>query len=292
VTWSTRRLAAALFLLAVVIGTVSNPRGGRVPPRVGDYWLLAGDFHVHAFPGDGSLVPWLLRDAAAHAGLDVIAVTNHNQVFTARFGQWLARFSAGPLVIAGQEITNPDYHLAAIGLDRSVNADQPAAAAIAEVHAQGGVVIAAHPTRDYQGFDDAAVASLDGTELAHPAMDASDNERQDFAAFFARARRLNPQVSPIGSSDFHVTPAIGQCRTYLLAREHSAAGVLEAIRSGRTVAVDANRRLYGDPKLIELIERSAPMERVETPDTWRRLAVALAWIALSVMLVIGKAQSR
>ena len=46
-----------------------------------------------------------------------------------------------------QEITNPDYHLIALGLERTITADQPATSAAADVHAQGGVAIAAHPSR-------------------------------------------------------------------------------------------------------------------------------------------------
>ena len=82
------RSLAALSALCVIAGVVAGTRAtvtpARVTPRVGDYWILAGDFHVHAFLGDGSLAPWTLRDEAAREGLDVFAVTNHNQAFTAR----------------------------------------------------------------------------------------------------------------------------------------------------------------------------------------------------------------
>jgi hypothetical protein len=101
-----------------------------------------------------------------------------------------------------QEITNPRYHMIAVGIERTVNADQPAAGAIADVHSQGGVTIAAHPLPSFHGYDeDATVAALDGTEAAHPVDRPEDREL--FAAFYDRARRLKPTIAPIGSSDFH-----------------------------------------------------------------------------------------
>jgi hypothetical protein len=101
-----------------------------LPPRAGGYWILAGDFHVHAFPGDGSLAPWAVRAEAACAGLDVIALTNPNQMLAARLDRWLAGSSNDPIVLGGQEITHPRYHIAAIGLEHAVDADQPAASAL------------------------------------------------------------------------------------------------------------------------------------------------------------------
>jgi hypothetical protein len=264
----------------MVLGTLSDQRPNRLPPRAGGYWILAGDFHVHAFPGDGSLAPWAVRAEAAHAGLEVIALTNHNQMLAARLARWMAASSNDPIVLGGQEITHPRYHIAAIGLERAVNADQPAASAIADVHAQGGVAIAAHPEPSFDGFDDAALARLDGTELAHPVIHVDERLRQDFHEFFERARRLNPRVARIGSSDFHASPSLGRCRTFVFARERSGSGVLEAIRGGLTVAVDADGRLQGEAALVRLLEHTAPTARRDEHAGWRRLSVALAWAGI------------
>jgi len=282
-----RAIGAALLATAVVIGTVSDQLPAHVPQRIGEYWMLVGDFHVHAFPGDGSLTPWTLRSEAARAGLDVLAVTNHNQTATARLARRIAAVSSGPIVLAGQEVTNPPYHLIALGIVRAVSADQRAVDAIEEVHEQGGVAVAAHPDRSFRGFDEAAMAQLDGTEAAHEA--DRDSERREFVEFYERARRLNPRVAPIGSSDFHLSPALAVCRTYLFAREWSAAGVLEAIRSGRTVAADDKGRLYGDAALVQLVESAEPWKRVDEHPAFRRVSVTLAWAGLVGMLLAGGA---
>jgi predicted metal-dependent phosphoesterase TrpH len=283
---SPRGMAGILVVAGVTIGTLSDRFPTRLPFRAEGYEVLAGDFHVHAFPGDGALAPWTLRDEARRAGLDVLAVTNHNRTFTARFAGWLSSQSDGPIVIPGEEITALDYHLIAIGVDRTVSSHQPAAGAIADVHAQGGLAIAAHPMpSEFHGYDDdATVAQLDGTEAAHPARERHDQEQ--FAAFFDRARRLNPRVAPIGSSDFHVSPQLGLCRTFIFVRARTAAGTLEAIRNGRTVASDEWGRLYGDPALVKLLERDSPAGRSEVNARWRRLSLMLVWVGVAGMLLL------
>ena len=284
---SPRARSAALLLTGAILGSAAD----RIPPRAalraGAYWILSGDFHVHAFPGDGALTPWMLRDEAARAGLDVIAVTNHNQALTGRLADRISQSGRGPLMLSGQEITNPDYHMIAAGIDAAVNANQPAAGAVADVHAQGGVAIAAHPSRRFHGYDDAAVAALDGTEATHSDVYRLRDFREELAAFFERARRINPDVAAIGSSDFHaMPPAMGRCRTYLFVRERSKAGVLDAIRSGRTLAVDGDDRLTGDPSLIALLGDVRPAGRAEAHPISRWLAVAMAWFG-ALGLVLG-----
>jgi predicted metal-dependent phosphoesterase TrpH len=283
---SRRAIFSVVLTTAIVIGTLADDVPTRPRRRAGEYFVLEGDFHVHAFPGDGALAPWTLRDEAARKGLDVFAVTNHNRTFTSRFAQWMAGRSNGPIIISGQEITNPAYHLIAVGIDQTVNADQAAMNAIADVHAQGGIAIAAHPTLKFHGYDDdATVAALDGTEAAHPA--DSVGGQQLFADFFERARRLKPTIAPIGSSDFHVSPQLAACRTFVFAREASAAGVIEAIRGGRTIAIDEDGRPYGDPQLIELLGPTPLVERRDDNGGWRRVSVVLAWIGLLGMLVFA-----
>ena len=167
-----------------------------------------------------------------------------------------------------------------------MNASQPAAGAIADVHAQGGVAIAAHPGPFAIGYTDDAIRALDGTEAAHPADD--QRERDEFIAFYERARRLNPRIAAIGSSDFHAMPApVGACRTFLFVRERTEAGVLDAIRSGRTVALDETGHLYGDPELVALARPSISRQLIDAHAGWRRLSVALAWIGVLGLLMFG-----
>lgn len=282
---SGRALAVIVFLAGLAIGSAADRIADRRPMRADGYWILAGDFHVHAFPGDGALAPWELRDEAARAGLDAIAVTNHNQVLAGHVATWVAASSGGPLLIPGEEVTTPTYHLIALGVDRRVDPHQSSTSAIAAVHAQGGVAIAAHPAGRYVGYDPAGLATLDGTEAAHVAEDPA--WAKAFVDFWQRARRLNPRVAAVGSSDFHSAPALGSCRTYVFARAVSVAGVLEAIRAGRTVASDPEGHLYGDRELLALIEHARPGGRSDVHASWRRASLLLTWIGMIGLLVLG-----
>jgi hypothetical protein len=280
-----RLLGALVCASGLAIGTLADERPAAMPVRSGEFWILSGDFHVHAFPGDGSLTPLALREEAMRAGLDVIAITNHNQTVTGQVAQRLADVTDGPIMIGGEEITNPHYHMIAVGITHTVDADQTAINAIAAIHAQNGVAIAAHPGTAFTGYDDAALGMVDGTEVAHP----EDNARwrQEYVETFDRARRINPHVAPVGSSDIHVKPALGACRTYLFVRERSIMGILEAIRAGRTVAANESGTLYGSPDLVGRVRDAALAERSDAHAFLRRLSMLLASLGLVGMLLFG-----
>jgi len=291
------RLLAGLALLSgLALGTVTDTTPTRAPITVDGYQVLSGDFHVHAFVGDGGIAPWMMQRQAARAGLDVIAITNHNQTLSARLGRWAARRSKGPLVVVGEEITGRDFHLIAVGIDRPVDWDQPARQAIAAVHAQGGVAIAAHPMHGFaEGYDDAALAALDGLEAAHPDSLAPAVGRQ-FEEFWERTLARNAEVAAIGSSDFHMNGIMGGCRTYMLVRERSAAGVVDAIRDGRTVGYCQSSRpdvgrLRGRPEIVRLLEPYR--DALEPPRTSlaKFLVMFLVWSSLVALAVLGPRSS-
>jgi predicted metal-dependent phosphoesterase TrpH len=282
-----RRVAVVVLLAGIAVATLTDAPPRREAVRVNGYEVLSGDFHVHAFIGDGGIAPWMLQRQAARVGLDVIAITNHNQTLAGRMGRWAARRSSGPMIITGEEITGRDYHLIAVGIERPVNWDQPAGGAIADVHAQGGVAIAAHPLHGFaEGYDEAALAALDGLEAAHPDALAATLAPQ-FEEFYQRTLARNPEVAAIGSSDFHTNGPLGWCRTYLFVRERSEAAVVEAIRDGRTVGRCGDERLRGRPDLVRLVEphRDA-LAALEDPIP-KRLLMLLVWMSLVALALVG-----
>jgi hypothetical protein len=281
----TRIGSAVVFLAGLALGSLTSKSDFAEPRRIGDYWLLMGDFHVHAFPGDGGLAPWDLRAEARRRGLHVISITNHNHLIAANIARKLLPPGTLPLVLPGQEITTLRYHMAAVGITRAVADDLTAAAAIDSVHAQGGAAIAAHPVRLFwAGYDSAALALLDGTEVAHPTIRDGD-DRLELLAFHARTSLRPKPVATIGSSDFHFAAPIGLCRTALLVREISLEGVIDAIRGGRTVAYDQFGRVYGDSALVRLI--GSPPQPPTDRNLAGSIALALTWIGL-IALVFGK----
>lgn len=282
-----RTLSAALVVAGLLAGTwsesIPDPAARRSP--AGE-WILAADFHVHAFPGDGGLPPWALRHEAARAGLDVFTISNHNRVSTARLARWMSQQSPGPIVIVGQEVTARGFHVIAAGIEERVNWRTSAADVIRAVHAQGGVAIAAHPVRRFwPAWDDEALAIVDGYERAHPVIDR-EKTRDELASFDGRIRAMRPTIAAIGSSDFHWTGSIGWCRTYVLARDRTAGGVIEAVRAGRTVAADRQGRLYGDPALVSAVEAAGGFN-APPAERYRWLSMGLVWFGLLGMVALA-----
>src|SRR3954447_11776233 len=75
-----------------------------------------GDCHVHSERSHGAeLTPEQLATAARAAGLDFIAVTEHNSAHDP--GAWAALAGAGPLVIPGQEVVTETGHWLAVGIE-------------------------------------------------------------------------------------------------------------------------------------------------------------------------------
>lgn len=288
-----RIIAAVAFVVAVLTGTWLDRRGpsGAGAGEAGE--VMVADLHVHPYPGDGSLTLAQLQREAARRGVDVVAVTGHNNRFGLRLGEWLGTDPEGAILIPGQELTAAGFHMAVVGIERLVDWRLSAREAIEAIHAQGGVAIAAHPVSEVDAFPDDALAALDGVEVAHPVAFQSERRRRELDEFFARARSVNPGVAPIGSTDFHMTAPLGLCRTYLLVDERTAAGALDAIRRGRTVAADPGGRLFGAPDHVARVERYlAERPPARNVPVGERLAALAALLALAAGVVSSARDSR
>jgi predicted metal-dependent phosphoesterase TrpH len=266
------RVSLALLVVACLAGWVADRPIADVPLELGGYRVLAADFHVHSSTwSDGSLTPWGLVLEATRQGLAVIAVTGHDEIADAKVARWFAQLVGGPTVLVGQEVIGADHpDMIAVGLDRAVDSRLSVAAAADEVHRQGGIAIAAHPLRQlWPGFDAAALARLDGAEICHPLIYQWPEDQETFEAFAARG-----SFAAIGSSDFHMFGRLGMCRTFVFARDNTAAAVIDALRAHRTVVYGLEGRAYGDPALIALaatrpeLRASATTDPPVTPWDW------------------------
>ncbi len=105
------------------------------------------DIHIHSEYSDGmASVEEILDFVENKTDLDLIAITDHDMFDGADKARELAarrnyRFE----VITGMEVTTIEGHLLALGIDKPVKSLQPLGRTIAQVHAQGGVVIVPHP---------------------------------------------------------------------------------------------------------------------------------------------------
>lgn len=258
----TPRLAAALLVAAIIVGTAVD----RVPPRepivLGGYRVVAADFHVHSSTwSDAAITPWGLVLEARHQGLDAIAITGHRQTQDAKWGRWFSEQIGGPTVLIGEEIPAIPHHVVAVGIGETVDWSLDIGAQIAEIHRQGGVAIAAHPgPMFWKGFEP-VLDRLDGTEICHPAI----YQYEDAQAMLEQFAKRTPAAA-IGSSDFHGLGRLGLCRTFVFARDTSAAAIVDAIRAKRTVVYGRDGQAYGDPELITLAAADGRLPKAARPD--------------------------
>jgi hypothetical protein len=251
-----------LVLAALGVGTLSDVSRKNPIVVLGNYRVLAADFHVHSFPLSWAAVgPLDTVLEARRQGLDVIAMTPHNHVWVAKLGQWFSRMTGGPTVLVGEEVVSPRYHLLAVGIKSTIDWRQSAASAIAEVHKQGGVAIAAHPVSAYwAGYDADAMRTLDAAEVLHPIAYMSAESYRQLQEFYARA-----PLTAIGDSDYHGLGPIGLCRTFVFARGDSEGAILDAIRAGHTVVYDRDGHTFGDPELIRLTKQYPQFGELQSP---------------------------
>jgi hypothetical protein len=255
-----RWISGCLLVAGFALGTWSDRTPKTVPITMGGYRVLAGDFHIHGFPLSwATLSPWETVLEAQRQRLDVIAMTGHNHVWVAKVGRWFSRMVGGPTVLVGEEIVGPKYHMLALGIEHTVSWRQSAASAIAEIHAQGGVAIAAHPLSKYwPAFDEEAMRGLDGAEVVHPIIYVRPKARSEIPQFYAR----KPMMA-LGDSDYHGVGPMGLCRTYVFAADDSEGAVMEALRAGHTVVYDRDGRAYGDPALVRLAAENGLFEKTQ-----------------------------
>ena len=280
-----RALAWGVTLAALAVAGAAPPVPSRPPMTHAGYTILAADFHVHSFPGDGGLPPWDIAVEARRRGLDVVALTNHNSVASWRLARMLGWGLDAAMVLPGIELTAVGYHMTGVGLGRPVEWRRPPAPAAAAIQAQGAVAIAAHPLARRSRFDAAALDAIDGVEAA-----SSNDSIEQIMPFTRRAMAHRPSLAPIGASDFHYYAPLGVCRTFLFVTARTPAGVLEAVRRGRTVACDGQGATYGPAELAGVVAGECRRVASARPAGWTRIepiATTTVWLGLFALVALG-----
>src|SRR5947199_16171 len=105
------------------------------------------DLHLHTALGDGlPELPELLAYVEERTDLDVIAVTEHDQLAAAtRLRELHARGRYRFEVVAGMEVTTLEGHLLALFIEEPVPSLRPLARTLDDVHRQGGLCVIPHP---------------------------------------------------------------------------------------------------------------------------------------------------
>jgi predicted metal-dependent phosphoesterase TrpH len=196
------------------------------------------DLHLHTsrHSPDSIMPPQLMVRRAREIGLDGVVITEHDWLWTEDELDELRAAEPGLVVLAGIEVTTRQGHFLAYGVTDpfAVPNGIDVTDLCHEVHRQGGAVVAAHPYRWNQPFDDILREQrpdLDGLELMSNNMDA-DTRR--------RAAELNGRLrlAGLGNSDAHRVETLGCCYTEFGAPVRDLCDLVEAIRAGKTAPFD------------------------------------------------------
>jgi predicted metal-dependent phosphoesterase TrpH len=108
---------------------------------------MLADPHCHTTASDGMVTPAELVEAAVRAGLDLIAVTDHDTM--ASVAETVERGAAAGLkVVTGQEVTTKwpaQTHIMGWFLEEPIPRGMSLEDTVAAIHDQGGLAIVAHP---------------------------------------------------------------------------------------------------------------------------------------------------
>lgn len=191
---------------------------------------------IHSYDGTASLPAVLSR--AKQLGLDVIAITDHDEIAGALKAMEIASIY-GVEVIPGIEITTADGDLLAYFIAEKVDAGLSLIETVLRVRELGGVCIAPHPMAGGMGMkslsartilkalrDPLVAETLLGIETYNAtALDRVSNH-------YARILANQLDIAQVGNSDAHVVDAIGLGATEF--EGSHTADLLIALRNGTT----------------------------------------------------------
>ena len=221
--------------------TVQTARGSR-------HWV-AGDLHMHSVNSDGDwTIPELIA-AAKDAGLDFIAITDHNTCSHHAEIDRLAPNQTDLLLIRGEEITTYGGHANAWGLPANVlidfrvrPGDKAAMARVAsETHRRGALISINHPFALCAGCNwsyDADAAGFDAIEVWNGLWEAADEQA---LTWWDKLLQKGRRITAVASSDSHrPANALGQAATHISIDSSLTPGaVLKSIREGHAYLTNA-----------------------------------------------------
>jgi len=193
------------------------------------------DLHNHTrYSPDSRVAPADLVRVAREAGLDGVAITDHNSVGGIREAEEAAGTEF--IVIPGLEISTKSGHLLAYGVREVVPRDLGVAETVRRIEALGGVAVAAHPYRFWSGLGEAALseASFVAYETCNARTLRRGNER-------ARALALARKAGQTGGSDSHFLDEVGRAITTLDSGIVRPEDVVELLEARKTLAEGRSR---------------------------------------------------
>ena len=197
------------------------------------------DLHLHTiYSYDGTASVSAVLNRAKQLGLDVIAITDHDEIAGALKAMEIAP-NYGVEVIPGIEITTADGDLLALFITEKVDAGLSLVETVLRVRELGGVCIAPHPMCEGMGMKSLsartilkALRNLQVAETLIGIETYNATSIDQVSNYYAFGLACQLDISQTGSSDAHVLDTIGFGITEF--EGNTAADLLAALKNGTT----------------------------------------------------------
>ena len=196
------------------------------------------DLHMHtiySYDGTASVLSVLKR--SKQAGLDVIAITDHDEITGSLKALELAP-SLGLEVIPGIEVTTAEGDLLALNVTEKIQRGMPLIETIFRVGELGGFCIAPHPMAGGIGMNSLgaypimkALRDPDVARILIAIETYNATTIDKMSNHYARILAERLDITQIGSSDAHIVEAIGLGVTEF--DGHTAQDLIDALHKGK-----------------------------------------------------------
>lgn len=228
------------------------------------------DLHVHTDASPDGLSPLeALARAAKAAGLDALAITDHNLCTL------VPPSLEGVLLIPGCEVSTAQGHITGLFLDRPLDLNALTArglpdgqAAIDEIHRRGGIAVLAHPYGKPGADPDAFRFRPDAVEAVNARAAFKVKDANEQAAALAERWGL----PAVGGSDAHSRHEVGNACTQAECPVLTLPALKAALLAGRCAPVLVKRT----PRLRKGLSQFAKRKR---QGGVKNLAVGAAYVA-------------
>jgi predicted metal-dependent phosphoesterase TrpH len=206
------------------------------------------DLHVHSEGSyDAKESVEHILEHAQDIGLDVIAITDHNEIEKSL--EAAEKADEYDLIgIPGAEVSTADGHLLALGIEKLPEKGKPFMHTMKNIREQGGVAIIPHPfQRTRHGVKKSKIKDCDAIEVYNSWLFTGWRNRK------AKAYAEKHGYSKVANSDAHILGTVGKAYTEINTsitdkEELEAEDVLKAIKNG-------SNQIHGKRKPVRLSTR-------------------------------------
>ena len=174
------------------------------------------DLHIHSiYSHDATTTVRAILKQAADVGLNVIAITDHDEIRGTFEAQKLAP-EFGIDIVPGAEVTTRDGHLVALYISKLPPAGMTIIDTLLHIGDQGGIAIAPHPFNNLpNSLSMEAVLSAMANPRTKQVLKGIETHNMGTQNFDKIARKLAVYLplAKIASSDAHIYWAVGAGRT-------------------------------------------------------------------------------